>query len=159
MNVLRVLPVIAMLSVLPACDMHLKGEEEAANAVVAEAAVMSVLSTQQDAWNRGDIPGFMEGYWKSDELRFASGGAITYGWQKTLETYQANYGIGDPERMGQLMFSDLVFDITGPNDALVFGKWQLTLGETSPWGLFTLHFSKIDGKWLIVSDHTSSAGR
>jgi hypothetical protein len=33
-----------------------------------ETAIRTVLSTQQAAWNKGDINGFMQGYWKSDSL-------------------------------------------------------------------------------------------
>ena len=71
----------------------------------AEAAVRQVLDEQVAAWNRGDIEGFMEGYWQSDSLRFASGGTVRYGWQETLEGYQRGYP--DRAAMGTLTFSDL----------------------------------------------------
>tara|TARA_Y100000052_G_scaffold27602_1_gene37456 strand:+ start:19072 stop:19581 length:510 start_codon:yes stop_codon:yes gene_type:complete len=117
--------------------------------------IETVLMTQQDAWNRGDIPGFMQGYWQSDELRFASGGNVTTGWQATLDRYLESYaGEG---KMGQLTFSDLEIEVTGPIDGLVFGKWELEREGDKPWGLFTLHFRKIgENGWVIVSDHTSS---
>lgn len=121
-----------------------------------EAEIFTVLETQQTAWNTGDIPGFMEGYWKSEELRFASGGSITYGWQATLDRYLTSYD--SPEKMGELTFSDLVVSLADSDDALVFGKWELQRLEDRPWGLFTLHFRKVSGEWVIVADHTSSGG-
>ena len=33
-------------------------------------AVVTVLKAQEEAWNRFDIPAFMEGYWNSPELVF-----------------------------------------------------------------------------------------
>ncbi len=120
-----------------------------------QAKIISVLDQQSAAWNRGDIHAFMEGYWKSDELRFASGGSITYGWQATLDRYLSRYD--SAAKMGELSFTDLMVTPTGPDDAMVFGHWALQREADRPSGLFTLHFRRIDGAWVIVSDHTSSA--
>ena len=32
--------------------------------------VAVVMAAQMDAWNQGDLEGFMEGYWRSDSLLF-----------------------------------------------------------------------------------------
>ncbi len=118
------------------------------------AAIKQVLAAQSAAWNRGDIDAFMQGYWKSDELRFASGGTITYGWQTTLERYKNHYP--DKATMGTLAFTIQDVNVLSPSAAVVFGRWELTREKDKPWGLFTLTFRKIDGAWVIVSDHTSS---
>jgi ketosteroid isomerase-like protein len=120
------------------------------------AAIRAVLAAQAEAWNRGDIPGYMEGYWKSERLRFASDGNITHGWQPTLERYLKRYP--DKAAMGALTFTELELTLLAPDAALVFGKWELTRARDKPWGLYTLLLRKIDGRWLVVSDHTSSAG-
>ncbi len=117
--------------------------------------IVDVIAQQQRDWNSGDIDGFMRGYWRSDSLRFASGGDITTGWQATLDRYKARYP--DKSTMGILEFD--VQNITGMgfSNALIKGRWELTRDKDKPWGLFTLHMRKIDGEWVIVSDHTSSA--
>ena len=53
--------------------------------------IKKVLSDQEKAWNQGDIEGYMAGYLRSDSLRFASGGNVTYGWQTTLDRYKKGY--------------------------------------------------------------------
>lgn len=159
MNPLRAASAFLILGAMSACISTPVIAQEVRSEEAVRTEILDVLFTQQAAWSRGDIPGFMEGYWKSPDLRFASGGAITHGWQETHDRYIANYGDGDPERMGQLKFSELVVELAGDEDALVFGRWQIKLANGAPWGLFTLHFRKIDGDWLIVSDHTSSAGQ
>jgi ketosteroid isomerase-like protein len=116
--------------------------------------VKAVLLTQQAAWNRGDIDGFMAGYVQSDDLRFASGGTITYGWKTTLERYKRHYP--DRATMGTLAFSDLVVTVLAPDAALVFGKWELTRAQDKPSGLFTLTLRKTPAGWRIFQDHTSS---
>ena len=122
--------------------------------VVAAEAIESVLTAQQAAWNRGDIDAFMQGYWQSDALRFASGGSVTYGWQATLDGYKARYDTD--AKMGVLTFSDLIIETMGEEDALVFGRWSLQRDEDMPGGLFTLHVRKFEDGWKIVADHTSS---
>ena len=46
--------------------------------------VAAVLSRQQDAWNGGDLEGFMTGYWESGELTFFSGGKVEKGYAALL---------------------------------------------------------------------------
>lgn len=122
---------------------------------VHEVDICEVIISQQNAWNSGDIPGFMAGYWNSPELRFASGGSITRGWQPTLERYKARYDT--PETMGRLTFSDLTIDVFSDSAAIVFGRWALERDDDEPTGLFTLTFRQLDENWVIVADHTSSA--
>jgi len=60
---------------------------------------------QQDAWNRGDIDAFMNGYSRSDETLFVSGDDVTRGRQKVLDRYKKKYS--DRAEMGTLAFSNL----------------------------------------------------
>lgn len=120
-----------------------------------KAEITRVLTEQSAAWNRGDIPAFMSGYWKSPELRFASGGNVTRGWQPTLERYQKSYP--DKATMGQLAFTELEITPLGPDAANAFGRWRLTREKDSPNGLFTLTLRRFPEGWRIIQDHTSSA--
>ncbi|MEL6663507.1 MAG: DUF4440 domain-containing protein [Pseudomonadota bacterium] len=118
--------------------------------------IAAVLSAQQAAWNSGDIDAFMDGYARGDDLRFASGGTVTRGWQSTLDRYKARYT--SRAIMGELAFSDLEIDQVSPDAALVHGRWELTRAGDTPSGLFTLLLRKGgDGNWRIVSDTTTSA--
>lgn len=118
-------------------------------------AILAVMSDQQAAWNRGDIEGYMQGYWKSDSLRFASGGNVRYGWQATLEGYRRGYP--DRDAIGRLTFSDTDVTFLAPDAAIVFGRWALERKTDNPNGLYTLIFRKLDEGWRVVADHTSSA--
>lgn len=118
-------------------------------------AICAVLNAQQNAWNEGDIPGFMAGYWQSEDLRFASGGSITTGWDETLARYQARYDT--PETMGWLAFTDLDVTQLSEEAAYVFGRWTLYRESDEPTGLFTLILRKEAEGWRVVHDHTSSA--
>ncbi len=125
--------------------------DEAAEA----AAITAMLEAQDAAWNRGDIPGFMAGYWRSPELRFASGGTIARGWDATLERYETRYDT--PEKMGTLVTSEYEIDVVSEDAAIAHGRWMLDVAGENPSGLYTLVLRKIEGDWLIVSDTTTSA--
>lgn len=124
-----------------------------ADSVDAEAAIAAVLAAQAEAWNGGDIERFLEPYWKSDSLTFASGGEMRRGFAATRARYLKTYP--DRQAMGRLSFADLETTPLGPDAALVLGTWRLDRDAGPIGGNFTLVFRRIDGAWTIVHDHTS----
>jgi beta-aspartyl-peptidase (threonine type) len=118
-------------------------------------AIRQVLDSQVAAWNKGDLEGFMAGYWKSEKLTFFSGDKIEHGWQATYDRYRKRYQADDRE-MGKLTFSELEIEMLGPDTAWVRGRWKLVLSKETPGGLFTLVFKKFPEGWRIVHDHTSA---
>ena len=123
--------------------------------VAAKQRIEQVLADQAKAWNSGDIENFMDGYARSPDLRFATGGTVTRGWQQTLDRYKQRYP--DRAAMGTLTFSELDTTVLSPDAAVVFGRWRLKTVQGEPNGLFTLLFRRTDAGWRIVADHTSSA--
>jgi ketosteroid isomerase-like protein len=117
------------------------------------AAVRKVMDDQAIAWNRGDLEGFMLGYWKSPELKFVSRDRVTKGWQQTLDNYKRNYAT--KELMGTLTFSELDINVISKDAAFVIGNWSLARDKDNPKGKFTLLFRKFKEGWRIVTDHTS----
>jgi ketosteroid isomerase-like protein len=114
--------------------------------------IIEVMNEQLAAWNRGDLEGFMQGYWKSDSLMFVSS-KPTYGWQATLDNYRRGYP--DKAAMGILSFDIKKVEIINATNAFVFGAWHLKREKDNPGGHFTLWFRKIKGEWKVVVDHTS----
>ena len=120
-----------------------------------KSVIRALLAGQVDAWNRGDLEGFMAGYWKSPELSFVSGTTETRGWQPTLERYRKKYQ-SEGKEMGKLDFFDLRVEMLGPEAAFVRGHWHLKMKNgQEPGGLFTLILRKFPEGWRIVHDHTS----
>lgn len=118
-----------------------------------ETAVRKLLADQVTAWNRGDIESFMQGYWHSDSLMFIGSKGVTYGFDNTWERYKKTYD--SREKMGILAFDLLhVFPLAG-DVYMVVGKWHLTRTVGDIGGHYTLILKKIEGKWVIISDHTS----
>ena len=117
--------------------------------------ISAVLKMQQDAWNRGDIDAFMNGYSRSDETLFVSGDDVTRGWQKVLDRYKKKYS--DRAKMGTLMFSNLEITPLSNDSAVALGSWKLNRANDQPHGRFTLIFRRFPEGWRIVHDHTSAA--
>jgi ketosteroid isomerase-like protein len=118
-------------------------------------AILAVLTTQRNDWNRGDIRGFMAGYWNSTELTFAGTRGFTRGWQTVMERYEKSYA--DKAAMGTLDFSKLEIQQLGPDAALVLGKWHLQRQAGDVGGIFTLVFRRFPEGWRIVHDHTTQS--
>jgi len=119
-----------------------------------QAQIRTLLQNQTEAWNRGDIDGFMAGYWKSDQTAFVGASGMTRGWQSVLEHYQKIYP--NRQAMGQLTFSALEIHLVCPDAAFAIGQFQLERETDKPAGIFTLNFRKFPEGWRIVADHTTA---
>ena len=118
-----------------------------------EKIIRNILADQISFWNKGDIPGFMQGYWNSDSLVFVGKNGPTYGYNNTLRNYQKNYP--NKDYMGILNFDILSVQPMEKDHFFVIGKFMLQrkVGDAS--GYFTLILRRINGVWKIVSDHSS----
>ena len=126
--------------------------EQPSNSV---AEIQSVLTAQQDSWNRGDIDAFMNGYARSASTVFVSEDEVTRGWETVLDRYRAKYS--DRAKMGTLGFSEVEVAVLSPDAAVVLGRWKLKRLNDEPHGRFTLIFKRLPEGWRIVHDHTSAA--
>ena len=118
-----------------------------------EKIIRNILADQISFWNKGDIPGFMQGYWDNDSLVFVGKNGPTYGYNNTLRNYQKNYP--NKDYMGILNFDILSVQPMEKDHFFVIGKFMLQrkVGDAS--GHFTLILRRINGVWKIVSDHSS----
>ena len=118
------------------------------------AAILTLLNDQTAAWNRGDIDGFMNGYWNSNQTEFVSSDGVSHGWQALLERYRRGYP--DRKAMGHLTFSDLEIRVECSTAAYALGEYHLQRENDNPSGVFTLNFRKFPEGWRVVVDHTTT---
>lgn len=118
------------------------------------AAIFSVISDMQAAWNRGDYRGYMQGF-RNPGVVFVSGGRIKDGWQGALDDYIRNYG-PVPETRGSLTFSDMTVEFLAPDAAQLIGRYTLERPERPMEGINTRLFRKVDGQWVIALNHVSA---
>lgn len=117
--------------------------------------IKNTLTTQEKYWNEGNIEGFMQGYWNSEELIFTSAGhKLSYGWKNTFNRYKESYPT--KESMGILRFKILNLKLNTKNTATLKGKWELIREKDHPSGVFWLDLKKFENDWLIIKDSTIS---
>jgi ketosteroid isomerase-like protein len=118
-----------------------------------EKAIRAILDNQQQAWNAGDVDKFMVGYWNNDSLMFIGSNGPTYGYAKTLANYKKGYP--DIAHMGKFTSTVISMKKLSAEYYFVTGKWYLkrTVGDAK--GYYTLLFRKVNGNWVIISDHSS----
>ncbi|GAA4962842.1 nuclear transport factor 2 family protein [Algibacter aquimarinus] len=116
-------------------------------------AIQKVLKAQRIAWSKNNIEDFMEGYWKSDSLKFYGSNGVTYGWENTLERYKKAYPTKD--HTGILSFK--INDISKISDGAyyVLGEYHLKREVGNADGFFMIIFKKINDEWKIIADMSS----
>ena len=119
----------------------------------AEKEIRRIMDQTAKDWSSGNIDEFMKGYWNSDSVMYVGGNKITYGYQNIISAYKRSFP--DTAAMGKLAFELLDVRDLSPEYYLVTGRFFLTRTFGDAKGVFTLLFRKINGRWLIVYDHSS----
>jgi ketosteroid isomerase-like protein len=135
--------------------------QHAAQASADETEIRAAIRVQSEAWNRADIPTFMQTYEDSPETTFI-GLTARKGFKPIRERYMLSYT--NPEQMGKLTFNDLDIRLLPASCgkaeyAVVTGKFHLERtargNAKKDDGIFSLVWHKGPGGWKIILDHTS----
>jgi uncharacterized protein (TIGR02246 family) len=111
------------------------------------------ISAQLEAWNRGDIPAFVETY--AEDCTFV-GKNILHGRAQLLARYRKSYA--SPAAMGKLSFSNLSIRPLDQQVAIATGQWHIDrpMSAGGPvGGIFSLVWQLRSDHWRIVLDHTT----
>jgi len=138
----------AFIFLLISCGTHQNTNED--NLETVKSAIQKVMSDQEIAWSNHNFEGFMDGYWKSDSLKFYGSNGLTKGWHKTLDNYKKGYP--SKAESGTLKF--IINDISKieGNSYWVMGEYHLKRSIGNANGVFMIIFKKINGQWKIVAD-------
>lgn len=118
--------------------------------------IQIVLDKQIVAWNRGDLEGFMAGYWKSPDLVYLSNKTVVRGWQTLLDRYRQLYQPPNESKMGALSLPEEEIVMLGRDSAIVWGAFVVKTSDgKARGGLYTLAMRKLPEGWRTVYDRTS----
>ena len=115
--------------------------------------ITTMMMQQAKDWSNGDLVAFMQGYIKSDSLKFVGSRGITYGWEQTLANYKKGYPT--KEHTGTLTFKLRDFDQLANDVFLVIGEFHLKRQVGDADGMFSIILKRIKGEWKIIADHSS----
>lgn len=118
-----------------------------------ENLIRTMLKDQVAEWNKGNIEGYMNGYWDNDSMLFIGSKGPRYGYKSTLDRYKEAYP--DKDHMGKLTSTITKIEQLSKDYFFVVGKWELKRNAGDVSGSYTLLIKKIRGYWVIVCDHSS----
>ena len=128
--------------------------ERTADPAVTEALIVAELHASAEAWNDGDLEGFLAPY--SEETTYVGSSGMVRGKDELRETYQGNYWAnGAPT--SDLRFDDIEVRMLGSDHALLTGRYLLfdDAGVLQGEGPFSLVYAMTDDGWRIIHDHSS----
>ncbi len=117
--------------------------------------IEAAMEQQVEAWNRGDMEGFMSaGYLRDDSLLFIGSRGLTFGYDVVLANYERAYP--DGAARGHLEFEHLRWIPLGTEHGFVVGKWNIERQEgESIGGHYSLVWALTPKGWRIIADHSS----
>lgn len=115
--------------------------------------IANLIQQQQSDWNNGNLDGYMNGYWNSDNLQFIVKKHIRKGFNIISASYKRHYH--SKELMGKLSFDKLEYQSLDDANTIyqVTGNWKVEAKDTSD-GNFSLILKKFDKDFKIIIDHT-----
>jgi beta-aspartyl-peptidase (threonine type) len=115
-----------------------------------------MLEESAEAWNRGDLAGFLEPYLDSPSTTFVTPTGLLHGKAAIEARYRSSYWKDGPPA-DRLRFAELEVRMLGPEHALLTGRYRLLTpaGELRGEGPFSLVLSLTPEGWRIVHDHSS----
>lgn len=119
--------------------------------------IVGVLQRSAEAWNRGELDGFLLPYADGSPTTYVGRSGLLRGKPAIRDSYARSYfGSGAPEAM--LGFRDIEVRPLGPDHALAVGRYLLRsrgTGTQTAEGIFSLVFTRTGEGWRIVHDHSS----
>jgi hypothetical protein len=152
---LRSIRTVSLSLILLAPALAYAQDEPLHTASKEELEVIKVLLKQEDAWNHGDMEGFVQGYKNSPDTIFIAH-TISKGFNGMIDAYRRDY----PSRaaMGNLGYSELQVHSLDDNYAVIIGRYHLERAKKdggNAEGLFSLVLEKTDQGWKIIIDHSN----
>lgn len=118
-------------------------------------AIEAVMNESAQAWNRGDLDGFLLPYLDAPTTTYV-GVTVIRGMPGIRESYATTWFRGG-RPAGELAYSGMEYRPLGRDYALLIGHWTVTNRETrqARSGIFSLTFQRTPQGWRIIHDHSS----
>ncbi len=153
---------IVSLAVLGACEFQAQPRQGPDQDPTASGdfatEIRDMLRASAASWNGGDLDGFLDDYWVSDDLTFSGPDGVTRGWEEVRSRYLQSYWAPGVQR-DSLRFEGIEVTALGPEYALALGHYELYRPEegekVTGSGNFSLVLRRWQEGWRIIHDHTS----
>ncbi|UCF21077.1 MAG: nuclear transport factor 2 family protein [Gemmatimonadota bacterium] len=119
------------------------------------ASVDSLLTASEQAWNAGDLDGFLFWYERGPETSFMGSTGLLHGWEEIRGRYAPLFEWGAAR--DSLRFEELETRPLAPWLGLATARYVLFQGDSvTSSGVFTLVVERTVEGWRIIHDHSSA---
>lgn len=120
------------------------------------AEITQVLETMAQAWNRGDLNGFLLPYLDSPQTTYMTT-EVVHGVPAIRQFYMGSWWRSGTPTLN-LAFRGIEVRPLGRDYALALGHWVVTnktTGQETRTGIFSLTMMRTPQGWRIIHDHSS----
>lgn len=119
-------------------------------------SIDALIKRQVEAWNHGDLDGYLDAALENEAFRFYAGKEVIQGKSAALAWFRERFP-SRPDK-GELTLSESSIELLGLESACVAGVWQVTITDKpNRSGVFTLILKKQRDDWRIAYFHISFA--
>jgi hypothetical protein len=117
--------------------------------------VYQLILKMVDRWNNHDLDGYMQGFWKSDDLLAVLESEVHWGWSDLYNSYARGYP--DRNLMGKLDLERLQVRSSAADTAIALCWWRILppRGGSPVFATDTMQLQKFTQGWRITVKHTS----
>ncbi len=117
--------------------------------------VTRMLERSAEAWNRGDLEGFMADYLRAPRTTYLGSSGLVVGWEAIRARYAPLFEAGATR--DSLRFEGVSARLLGQEHALATARFVLHRGgQVTGSGPFTLVLRRTEDEWKIVHDQSAS---
>jgi uncharacterized protein (TIGR02246 family) len=134
-------------------DLDTINQQKVAGATDPEKEIYDELSRMVDAWNRHDIDGYLDTFWRSENLVVVVEGENIRGWDLISKAYHTGYP--NLEEMGNMTLDRVQVQILAPDIGFALAWFTASFPKKKEFGTATMTFKKLPEGWRIAIAHSS----
>lgn len=116
--------------------------------------VKKALEGQISAWNSGDLETAMTFYWNSPDMLWVSKNGTDKGYQEVYDMFLQDFA--DRSKMGVYTYEPLHIEQVSEEAVYFVFRWKIVLdGKQLMGGVSSQVWKKLNGRWVITSEHAS----
>src|ERR1700730_6426412 len=134
-------------------DLDTINQQKVAGAADPEKEIYDEVNRAVEAWNRHDLDGYLESFWRSDSLILVVEGETVRGWDLLSKALHTGYP--NPSEMGNLTLDRVQVQMLSSDLALALTWDTVSFPKKKEFGTSTIVMKKLPEGWRVAVMHTS----
>jgi uncharacterized protein (TIGR02246 family) len=134
-------------------DLDTINQQKVAGAGDSEKEIYEEVNRAVSAWNRHDLDGYLDTFWRSDSLILVVEGETVRGWDLLSKALHTGYP--NPSEMGNLTLDRVQVQMLSSDLALALTWDTVSFPKKKEFGTSTIVMKKLPEGWRVAVMHTS----